>query len=579
VSYRGDLVLEIQRLKKRRDGTRSDRDTFPGWLLLTNATLNEEKALDAIVGGPHDRGLDAIHVDDDKKNRTVWIVQGKFPDAITNANEDREDVLEFARIAEYLTGSEGKAPEFWADLALNQYNAPARFRVARDAVRRRFAVRMIYATLGRFDPLDMSEAEDIVKSSLRKATIEFYDRDEIGRRLDDYLYDISPSVGPITLPVLEESVTPVKDAGVAAFSFSIQGSVLAKLYDDVGDQLFARNIRWYMGENLVNDDITATVRTSPERFWLYNNGVTFICDGAGFDFTAHNRDAKIEGGQIVNGQQTTRTLHALWQRGPYRVQVERVRVPVRVIEIGSDNAQRRDQLISGIVRATNWQTAVSMADLRSNEREQIVLQRDLYARGYVYRRKRAAAGEAPPVERPRNYVATLSKEELARAVAGVDGPGRALIEGITPLFDNRYKTIFGHTVGYYLACFWMWRKVRDGVRGDAIRKQSKYIVHYELWHDANRFLSRRLDEFARACAGKDVIVLDPLGRAIEALFVVADKTYLDNSSSNGKEVPASTYFKRDTSHDDFIGVWNGTPNGLQQRRYQKAIFDLEIALP
>jgi hypothetical protein len=485
--------------------------------------------------------------------------------------------LAFAKIAEYLTRQEAAAPEFWSDIRLNQYNAAFRFREARDRVRRRAPIRLVYATLGCFDPQDMAEAERIVASARPSATIEFFDQYEIARRFDDYRYDISPSVGPITLPVLEESVTPVRDAGVVTYSFSINGSELARLYDTVGDQLFARNIRWFLSENLVNADIQKTAQSHPERFWLYNNGLTFVADKA--DFSARDRNAMIEGGQIVNGQQTTRTLHALWNQGRnLRVQVGRVRVPVRVIELGRENAKGRDELVSGIVRATNWQSAVTMADLRSNELEQIVLQRELYARGYVYKRKRAAAGEAPAVERPRNYLATLSKEELARAIAGVDSPGKALIEGITPLFDEHYREIFSHPVDYSLACYWLWKKVRDLVRGDNVRKQSKYIVHYEVWRDANAFMSRRLGVFVRACADKDETVLDPLRRAIDAMFIVAGQAYTDNAVEDGSEVPPATYFKRDDSHDAVVAAWNSNLGGRSQGRYARAMADLEAAL-
>jgi hypothetical protein len=578
LSYRDDLVTEINRLRARHGIRRDERDTFPAWVLLTAATLNEEDALDALVGGSHDRGLDAVYFDDSRASRSVWIVQGKLPDRVNGSTEPREMVASFADLANYLTKSDDQAPEFWSDLARNQFSAAARFREARDRVRRRYPVSFIYASLWRFDPDDEQEARDAVTAALPRASIAFLNGDTIGRRLDDYVYDITPSVGPIALSVLEDHVPAVEDGGVAAYSFSIQGSVLANLYDDVGDQLFARNIRWYMGENPVNLDITATARDEPERFWLYNNGVTFICDGANFDMSARRRMANIEGGQVVNGQQTTRTLHALWKTPRGRVQVERVRVPVRVIEIGHEDALRRDNLISGIVRATNWQTAVSMADLRSNDRRQIELYRDLFARGYIYKRKRAATGEEPVIERPRNYVATFSKEDLARAVAGVDAPGRALVAGITPLFDEHYEGIFRHTTDYYLACLWLWRIVRDRVGGDPVRKSAKYVVHYEVWRDARRFLEANLGDFADACAHGSLEVVTPLVRAIDAMFEVAERCFKKHAQEDGVDIPATTYFKRETTYQEVIRTWNTNLGGREQVRYARAMRDLESAL-
>src|SRR4051812_19278432 len=87
------------------------------------------------------------------------------------------------------------------------------------------------------------------------------------------------------------------------------------------------------------------------------------------------------------------------------------------------------------------------------------------------------------------------------------------MEGITPLFDKRYKQIFGHSEAYALACYWLWRKVRDGVGGDPVRNQSKYIVHYEVWNDAQRYIKNRSGRFVDACADKEEAVLSPLETA------------------------------------------------------------------
>jgi hypothetical protein len=554
-------------------------DVFAAWVLLTSATLDEEKALDALTGGPHDRGLDAILVDDSQAGRLVWIVQGKLPKQVRNTYEPRSEVESFARLAHYLTVAEHEAEEFWADLRLNQYNAAERFAEARDRVsRRRYGVRFIYAALRNFDPYDIDEATQAVTNELPRGSIDFWNSEAVYRRLSDYVHDISPSIGMIELPVLEDHVTPITEAGVAAYSFSVQGSVLAELYDGIGDQLFARNIRWYMGLNPVNKDVESTALNEPERFWLYNNGVTFICDSVHFDLSARRRVARIDGGQIVNGQQTTRTLHGLRKKPAGRVPTERVRVPVRVIEIGSQDPQRRDDLVSGIVRATNWQTAVSMADLRANDVDQIELQRELYARGYVYKRKRGAAAEAPMPPRPRNYVATLTKEDLARAVAGVQAPGRALREGITPLFDKHYRSIFSHAPDYHLACYWLARKTADQVRGDAIRKSAKYYVHYGIWRDAKRFLSPRLARFVDACERRDDDTLDPLRRAVDAMFTVCARSFREHTAQQGGIVEPTAWFKRPDVNSLLLDTWNRYPQGKAQRRYASALKALEQAL-
>ena len=75
--------------------------------------------------------------------------------------------------------------------------------------------------------------------------------------------------------------------------------------DDL-DQLFEKNVRRFLGgKGKVNRGMQNTLRDSPEKFGLYNNGITIVVS-----------DYKGEGGTsfsltepyIVNGCQTTRTI-------------------------------------------------------------------------------------------------------------------------------------------------------------------------------------------------------------------------------------------------------------------------------
>ncbi|MDP1672629.1 MAG: AIPR family protein, partial [Burkholderiales bacterium] len=52
---------------------------------------------------------------------------------------------------------------------------------------------------------------------------------------------------------------------------------LAKLYTDVGEVLFEPNIRSFLGDGEVNNQIIGTLLNKPEDFWYLNNGVTGIC--------------------------------------------------------------------------------------------------------------------------------------------------------------------------------------------------------------------------------------------------------------------------------------------------------------
>lgn len=137
--------------------------------------------------------------------------------------------------------------------------------------------------------------------------------------------------------------------------------------------------------------------------------------------------------QVINGQQTTRTL------AEHLDLAKRASVLVKVIRIPRDSDGRSrdfDALVSSIVAGTNWQNAIKEADLRSNDRRQIEIERAFRKLGYLYLRKRQSKSEARRFAGGRWH--TVKKEELAQAVAACDidpllpreGIGRERIEKV-----------------------------------------------------------------------------------------------------------------------------------------------------
>ncbi|RJF70024.1 hypothetical protein D3875_20240 [Deinococcus cavernae] len=57
----------------------------------------------------------------------------------------------------------------------------------------------------------------------------------------------------------------------------ISAQQLAALYHEHGALLFDQNIRSFLGRNTLNKEIEASLRSTPELFAHYNNGITMIC--------------------------------------------------------------------------------------------------------------------------------------------------------------------------------------------------------------------------------------------------------------------------------------------------------------
>jgi hypothetical protein len=87
---------------------------------------------------------------------------------------------------------------------------------------------------------------------------------------------------------------------------------VAQWYRAHGNQLFAGNIRNFLGSSEVNGAIAETLRSDAEYFWYYNNGVTIIAEDlkrqviGGSDRTVGVFDCKNV--TIVNGAQTVGTI-------------------------------------------------------------------------------------------------------------------------------------------------------------------------------------------------------------------------------------------------------------------------------
>lgn len=122
------------------------------------------------------------------------------------------------------------------------------------------------------------------------------------------------------------------------------------------NKLFDFNIRNYLGEVKKNKQILQSARTEPESFFLYNNGVSAICESLAVDEKRGGIQAQRF--SVINGAQTVRSLAKL-EGG------KQPKVLLRVTEI-PDHKDRRD-LLRKIVKYNNTQNEIKSSDFRSND--------------------------------------------------------------------------------------------------------------------------------------------------------------------------------------------------------------------
>lgn len=107
---------------------------------------------------------------------------------------------------------------------------------------------------------------------------------------------------------------------------------------------FTDNVRDFQGATSINKEIQSTILDAPERFSLFNNGITVVCD----TYTPKSRTLHIVNPQVVNGCQTSSVLYY----SSLKTDISKVPLVVKII------ATSDDDITNLIVRGTNRQNIV-----------------------------------------------------------------------------------------------------------------------------------------------------------------------------------------------------------------------------
>ena len=151
---------------------------------------------------------------------------------------------------------------------------------------------------------------------------------------------------------------------VESYMAVICGEALANIYRMHRNTILNQNVRKFLQfRNKVNKGIRETLRTSPEMFFSYNNGISTTASSIELKQENGNQYiAGLTGWQIVNGGQTTASIAASVKDGT--VDLSRVFVPVKVSVVRNGGNER--SIVKTIAKTANSQTAVKDSDLSAN---------------------------------------------------------------------------------------------------------------------------------------------------------------------------------------------------------------------
>jgi hypothetical protein len=142
------------------------------------------------------------------------------------------------------------------------------------------------------------------------------------------------------------------------------------------DLLYEKNVRKFLGnKRKVNKGIERTIEEYPERFGLYNNGVTIVAEAVNPVDTAL---LELVNPYVVNRCQTTRSIWSVLQRklnaggsAPTEEQIgwqkrlEKAVVVTKIVVVGAGG----EELLTETTRYTNSQNAVSEKDFIALEKD------------------------------------------------------------------------------------------------------------------------------------------------------------------------------------------------------------------
>lgn len=145
----------------------------------------------------------------------------------------------------------------------------------------------------------------------------------------------------------------------------VPGEVLAKLYKEYSNELLESNVRAFLGQaGKFNKGIRDTIRSKPQMFLPYNNGITATAESVETKVKDNQLEiTKLNDFQIVNGGQTTASLYHT-QKKFKDADLSKIFVQMKLTVI-KDKEQKNIE-VPNISRFANSQNKVSELDLSSN---------------------------------------------------------------------------------------------------------------------------------------------------------------------------------------------------------------------
>ncbi|MDG4833634.1 AIPR family protein [Solwaraspora sp. WMMD1047] len=542
-----DIVIEglVRQFQRDRDLTdlklEEAFETFAGFCVLSSFYEDEFSPDVFRTGGGNDLGIDFFGI----------LINGELlhDEAEVRAATEQARQLDVRIVlgqAKTTAGFEGKV---LSDLADNLHHlfgeAPPPYPISPDVENIRGCLRAIFANIGKFTGklpklhiryiTTGSQVAKLVAEKARSAErllsrAELFDQVDVccvtqrelrglyhrATQAVSVTFDMVKKLSPPTMPGVVQSVFGLVPAR------RLVEQVLTDPTGNIRKALFHENVRDFQGYNAVNTQIRDTLRdpVRRERFAVLNNGITIV----GRELTVVGDRIQIRDFQIVNGCQT---CHVLFHERDQLT--DETQVSVRIVH------SEDEDVIAGIIAATNRQTAVSEEELSSREDFHMELEDFFAAQEPAHRLYYERRSKQYSARQEFDKARVVNRAQLTRAYAAIVLGEPSTVGHYRSLTDRHRAQLFqpgGHREVYYAAAVthyrveWLFRTRRIPARLRPARFHLMAAVKRQLLGDGRppnapkqaRDWARKLTEvmWPEGAAERLVVGLLPaITRAIE----------------------------------------------------------------
>lgn len=397
----------------------NDGERFVAWYLRNIHNLDPIEARDCITDGAGDKQIDAVYIDD--QAQVVYIVQGKFySQTSVNAEPLREVLSSWVQIKN-----------------LDALQEAANNRLKRKILDISDALKDDYEVI--FELITTSSLSDDAEKDLEaynnqlssdpsiSASIALVDADGLKFRYDEALNRARPYIN-YDFTVEPGKFMELNIGGTKAVIAAIPLKECIKIPGVKDGSLFRRNVRQSLGNsNKVNKGITKTIRNDSKDFFFYHNGITAICSklhAAGDTISTRELN-------VVNGCQSLSTIYNCSEAVK---KADNAYVLFRFYEI------KDTETADKISISTNSQSAVKARDLRSNDKNVLMMKKayeQKYPDGYFITKRGENVNTA---KYNTDHVFNLT--DLGKALCAWHSQRPILSYSETRIFDKNFSQLF-----------------------------------------------------------------------------------------------------------------------------------------